>query len=447
MRAIVAIALKDLRLLLRDKADLFWVLLFPILIAFFFGSITGGGGKRAPMPVAIVDEDRTAYSRSIADRLLASEALRAEPASLDSARRLVRRGDLVAYVALLRGTSATFGFGGDSASGIEIGVDPKRTAEREYLRGLVTAALFQSMRSSFGAGGSGREQIDQGLDALRDDPDLDDATRRQRRRLLESLSEFMTVLDSSHVDVAGTAGGLDAGGPGAAAGPGAAVDSGDFAGSESGGPAIRIVEVADEGAGPRSAYEITFPSSIAWALIGVCMSFAVSIVYERITGTFLRLRLAPISRGQVLAGKGLAAFVASMVAVSVVLLLGILVFRVRVADPLLLAAAIASSAFCFTGIMMVIASLGRTPASVSGAGWAVMMVLSMTGGGMIPLIAMPDWMQTVSNFSLVKYAIVSVEGAVWRGFGWGEMLPILAIPLAAGAAGIAIGTRVLVSRD
>jgi ABC-2 type transport system permease protein len=56
-------------------------------------------------------------------------------------------------------------------------------------------------------------------------------------------------------------------------------------------------------------------------------------------------------------------------------------------------------------------------------------------------------MQTVSSFSLVKYAVLSVEGAVWRGFGWGEMLPVLAIPLAAGLAGIVIGTRVLQSRD
>ncbi len=441
MRAILAIAAKDLRLLLRDKADLFWVLGFPILIAFFFGSITGGGGKRAAMPVVIVDQDRTAYSRSIADRLLSSKALRAEEASLDSARLLVRRGDQVAYVALLPGTSATFGFGGDSAGGIEIGVDPKRTAEREYLRGLVTAALVQSLRGSFAAGGSGREQIEQGLGALRDDPDLDAETKRQRRRLLESLDHFMAALDSSGVDVAGVAG---TGGPPSGSPTPAPTPAHDL---ESGGPQIRVVEVADEGAGPRSAYEVTFPSSIAWALIGVCMSFAVSIVYERITGTFLRLRLAPIGRGHVLAGKGLAAFVAALAAVSIVLLLGILVFRVRVADPLLLAAAIVSAAFCFTGVMMVIASLGRTPASVSGAGWAVMMILSMTGGGMIPLIAMPAWMQNVSNFSLVKYAILSVEGAVWRGFGWAEMLPVLAVPLAAGAVGIAIGTRVLSGRD
>lgn len=429
MNAVWAIALKDLRLLLRDKADLFWVLGFPILIAFFFGSITGGGGKRAVMPVAIVDQDRTPYSAEIVKRLTASDALRARAASLDSARLLVRRGDLVGYVAILPGTGESFGFGGDSTSGIEIGVDPRRTAEREYLRGLVTAALFQSMRGSFTAGGGGRDMIRESLERLRADESITPDLRDRRTALLQSLDSFMSQLDANAMGTAGT------------------VAPGDSSSDGAGGPNLRVLEIAEEDSGPRSAYEVTFPSSIAWALIGVCMSFAVSIVYERITGTFLRLRLAPIGRAQVLAGKGVAAFLASLVAVSVVLLLGVALFGVRVSNPLLLAAAIASSAFCFTGVMMIVASLGRTPASVSGAGWAVMMVMSMTGGGMVPLIAMPAWMQRVSDFSLVKYAVLSVEGAVWRGFGWGEMLPVLGVLLLSGLAGVAIGTRVLESRD
>ena len=428
MNAIWAIAWKDLRLLLRDKADLFWVLGFPILIAFFFGSIGGSGGKRAVMPIAVVDQDRTDYSRAIVKRLESSEALKTREAPLDSARLLVRRGDLVAYVALRPGTGGTFGFGGDSTSGIEIGVDPRRSAEREYLRGLVTAALFQSVRGSFAPGGAGRDLVRNGLDRLRDDASIDPERRGRETRLLTSLESFMSALDSSRT-------------------PAGAGDSTTDSSAGAGGPNIRVVEVAESDGGPRTAYEVTFPSSIAWALIGVCMSFAVSIVYERITGTFLRLRLAPISRAQVLAGKGLASFIASLVAVSFVLALGVIAFHVRVSSPLLLVVAIGASAFCFTGVMMVVATLGRTPPSVAGAGWAIMMIMSMTGGGMIPLIAMPAWMQSISNFSVVKYAVLSVEGAVWRGFGWSEMLPVLAVPVLVGLAGIAIGTRVLQSRD
>ena len=420
MNAIWTIAMKDLKLLLRNRAAFFWVLGFPILIALFFGSISGGGGRRAPLSIAIVDLDGTDYSRAIAARLRASDALAVEDASLDSARTSVRKGDRVAYVALHAGAGKSFGFGSDSTGGIEIGVDPRRTAEKEYLRGLVTAALFETMRGSFSSG-YGKRQIEANLESLDADPTLDTAAKARTREFYRSLETFLTVLDSSGFDTgAATAGG---------------------------GPNIRVVEVAETDSGPRSAFEVTFPSSIAWALIGVCMSFAISIVSERVTGTFLRLRLAPVSRSQVLAGKGLACFLASIASVSALLAIGIALFHVRVSNPAMLAAAIAASAFCFTGLMMLVSTLGRTHQSVSGAGWAIMLVMSMTGGGMIPLIAMPAWMQSVSNFSLVKWAVLSVEASVWRGFGWGELLPVLAIPVAAGLVGIWLGTRALQASD
>ena len=433
MKAIWTIAMKDLTLLGRNRAAFFWVLGFPILMALFFGSLIGGGGEQAPLTVAIVDLDGTEYSRAVANRLRASEALKVEDAPLDSARTLVRKGELVAYIALHPGTGRTFGFGADSSSGIEIGVDPRRRAEKEYLRGLVTAALFETMRGSFSAG-FGKRQIDENLASIRADSTLTPSERARSQRLLGSLETFMTALDSSGFASAPNSGGLAGG-------------SAAMTGSSGGGPNLRVVEVAEDDTGPRTGFEVTFPSSIAWALIGVCMSFAVSIVTERVSGTFLRLRLAPVSRSQVLTGKGLACFLAAMFSVSLLLAIGILFLHVRVSDPLMLAVAIAASAFCFTGVMMLVSSLGRTHESVAGAGWAIMLVMSMTGGGMIPLIAMPAWMQAVSNFSLVKWAILSVEGAVWRGFTWVEVLPALAVSAGAGLVGIAIGTRALQSAD
>jgi ABC-2 type transport system permease protein len=178
-----------------------------------------------------------------------------------------------------------------------------------------------------------------------------------------------------------------------------------------------------------------------WALIGVCMSFAIGIVHERLTGTFLRLRLAPISRTQVLLGKALAAFLASMGATGLLLTFASLVLGVRIMNPLALVVALAASAFCFVGLMMVISTLGRTHQAVSGAGWAILLVMSMTGGGMIPLIAMPSWMVAVSHFSLVKWGVLAIEGAIWRGFSWGEMALPLGILVTVGAVGLAVGAR------
>ena len=43
MGAVINLALKDLRLLLRDRFGLFWVLAFPLLMALFFGAIFRSG--------------------------------------------------------------------------------------------------------------------------------------------------------------------------------------------------------------------------------------------------------------------------------------------------------------------------------------------------------------------------------------------------------------------
>ena len=430
MNALLTIARKDLKLLARNKAAAFWVLGFPIAMAIFMGAAFSNDGGPGRLSIAVVDQDQTPYSKSLILRLRESEALTVSETTLDSATAAVRRGKLSAYVALRPGMSQNFGFGADSTSGIEIGIDPRQRAMADMLRGLVSQAVFLGMRESFGSGGSGRDMVAQQLEHLRADTTVTPERRERNENMLHSLESFMTTLDSVET-LQGTS---DTTAAASVADRGA-------------GPRIHMVQVTGEDDGPRTPYEVTFPAALGWALVGTCMSFVVSIVYERLTGTFLRLRLAPVSRAQVLAGKALACFMACLGSTAVLLLIGTLFLHIRVTNPLGLLAAIVAAAFCFTGLMMLVASMGRSPQSVSGAGWAVMLVMSMTGGGMIPLFAMPPWMQKLSNFSLVKWSILGVEGAVWRGFSWSEMALPLGILVAAGAIGLGLGAWVLGRSD
>jgi ABC-2 type transport system permease protein len=207
------------------------------------------------------------------------------------------------------------------------------------------------------------------------------------------------------------------------------------------GPKIEFVAVAEEGSGPRSAFEISFAQAIAWALNGTVAAFAMSLVKERVDGTFLRLRLAPLTRGRILAGKGLACLAACAATVTFLLVVGTAIFRVRISNPVGILVAIASVGVAFTGIMMLISTLGRTERSVAGAGWAILLVCSMLGGGMVPLIAMPEWMRTVSHASPVKWAILGMEGGIWRGFTLAEILVPCGILVAAGVVFFAAGVK------
>ena len=91
--------------------------------------------------------------------------------------------------------------------------------------------------------------------------------------------------------------------------------------------------------------------------------------------------------------------------------------------------------------MMLVASLGRTEKGAAGAGWAIMMPMSMLGGGMMPLAVMPAWMQPLSVVSPVRWTILAYEGAIWRGFSLAEMALPCAILVGIGAVAFALGAR------
>jgi ABC-2 type transport system permease protein len=153
--------------------------------------------------------------------------------------------------------------------------------------------------------------------------------------------------------------------------------------------------------------------------------------------------MAPLTRGQLLAGKALACFASISLLQVLLFSIGVVGFGIRISSlPLLIVACVSASAG-FVGFMMMIAGMGRTEQGTSGAGWAMLMPMTMFGGGMMPQFVMPPWMQTVGNLSPVKWAILGLEGAVWRNFTVAEMLLPTGILLAFGAVCFALGVRAL----
>jgi ABC-2 type transport system permease protein len=421
MRAALTIALKDLRQLWRDRFGMFWVLMFPLLMALFFGAMFSGGDDTVrKLKVAWVKESASEAATEFRAQLGQSSALVVIDLPLDSARQLVAGGKLVAFIRYLDSADARGGFGLPSGN-IRVGIDPSRKAEAGYLEGILSQAYFNRLQKLFSDFAGARNWIQREITNIDSSPGM---SPEQRARHQSSLRLFDTALASM--------GQLDS-----------AADSGRDGDSPFGRLDLKFEDVAVARTGPRSSWEITFPQSLQWAMIGCVAAFALGLVVERTRGTYMRLRLAPISRTQILAGKGLACFIASTSICLVLMLFGILVFKVRVASYPLLLAAIVAAAICFVGIMMLVSVLGKTENSVAGAGWAIMLVMSMTGGGMVPLMFMPPWLGTLANFSPIKWSILALEGAIWRGFGWSEMLTPLAVLIGVGVVGFAVGVTVL----
>jgi ABC-2 type transport system permease protein len=410
---VLALAGKDLRLLVRNRAALFFSLGWPVLIATFFGLIFGGGGERGRIHVGAVDEDGTPASVALLTRLAATEGVQVTPLGRAEAEARVQSGKLTAAVMVPKGYAEAEGrlFSGAPRK-LELAVDPSRTAEAAMLEGILTGAAMQSMQDLFSGGEPAERMVDTAL------ADLEAAPAGPRRTSTERfLGELRTFF-----------------GTGASAGGRGATGAGGWKPLEIEKRSLRADRV-----GPASAFDVTFPQGIIWGVIGCALGFALSLVQERTRGTLTRLRAAPLSAGHVLAGKALACFTAIAAVEALLLAVGRFGFGVRPASWGLAAAAAASVAICFVGIMMLVAVLGKTEQSASGLGWAIMMPLTMLGGGMVPLFAMPAWMQAAGTVSPVKWGILALEGAIWRGFTPAQLAGPCAVLVLVGIAGFTVG--------
>lgn len=435
----LALAMKDLRLLYRDKVSLFFAFVFPILYALFFGSLFQGVGREigGRMEVLLVDEDQTPASQSLVARLSdpnRTRELRAEVVDRQTALDQVRHGKRVAFVAIPAGFGAAEAdrFAGQIPR-LEVGADPAHGAVAGMLRAVLFQVMGRRMEDTFANAASMRAEIAKAREAIQNDPN-ESAQRTMLLPFLGALDVFLGQMERQQPTT-------DTSGERPAAGR---TWSGAFRGLQ---PAeIVAVDTQLEHHGPRNAWVVSFPQAICWGIMGCAAGFGISLVVERQHGTLTRLRLAPVSFWSILAGKALACFIAVTAVSTGLLVLLSLMPQVVIRSPGLLAIAVLCVSVCFTGMMMLLAALGRTEQSASGISWALLTIMAMVGGGTIPVFFMPEWLQRLSSISPVKWAIIAFEGPLWREYRLVEMLPSCGVLLAIGTVCFAAGV-VVISRS
>jgi linearmycin/streptolysin S transport system permease protein len=386
-RQILALSGKDLRLLLRDRGGAFVTFVFPFVYSIFFGLVLAARNDVASaIPVALVDDDHSPTSVAFAQRLADADELAVSSVDRDNALDLVRRGQYAALIVLPVGFGARLaGHDASERPRIEFSGDPARRAELAVIRGVLTESVFEA--------------------SLGSPSDRDDQPARNTAPRTTNAPRL-------------------------------------------GGP-IELVErnVIERPTASTNSYAISFPQGVIWGVLGCCASFSISIATERSRGTLSRLRIAPIGRSTILAGKAAACLVSIWSLGVCVFGVGWLAFGVTPGSIAHLAISLTVIPVAFVGIMMLLSTLGRTERSTGGISWAVLLAMAMLGGGMVPAMFMPHWMQTLGVISPVRWAILAMEGAVWRGFSTVDMLTPWIILLVVGVVCFAIGAAHLARMD
>jgi ABC-2 type transport system permease protein len=415
------LARKDWLLLLRDKAALFFTFGFPLIIAVFFGTAFSGGGQTATIPLAVTDLDNSSQSREWIAGLQETDALNITLLPEDKAREQVRKGAQNAMLVIPPG----FGRAREQLFDPEIPevrlvVSPGSKATRQMLEGMLMARAAKDMQQLMSDTDAMLANLNDNIAQL--DDELQEGLPEDARVFFNKLREMLTAL--KQLETSKTA------------------DNGrdNMAGFQGFTPLlIRHDEIHRDAREPQNTYAISFPQGMVWGILGVISTFALTLVSEVRQGTMARLMSMPLGHGDVLGGKALGCFFSLVAVMSLLLALGMLFFGIRVQNPAVLLIAIFSSALGFTGLMLLLSVLGKTEKSASGLSWAVLMVLAMTGGGMIPLFVMPRWMANLGQFSPVQWTVLSFEGALWREFSVAEVLPYASLLVLLGVGGMLLG--------
>ena len=419
MRASLELALKDLRLLSRDRAAAFFTFVFPLAIALFFGYVFSGTTAE-PMRVAAFVESASPAADTLVRALSEDGAFvlnRVE--SREDGERLVRSGTAAALVVV----PASYSEGVDgmlTGAGPHLGlvVDPSRRAEGSMLVGKVHEVGFRTVFSSM----ADPVQFGRALDRMEASLKDSELSASDQLAIRVALGRARSMAAKSSKDAgAGGASGMSGWKP----------------------VSVDVTELAMRPGIPANSFAISFTQGVAWALFGAVLAFGSGIAEERQRGTLVRLRVSPMSPNDILMGKALACFLTCMATEWLLVFFGVAFFHVAVSSWLAMAVVIAVTAFGFSGLMMLLAAGFRTEGGAQGAGRAVLLVLAMVGGGTVPLVFMPPFLRAASNISPFKWAVMAAEGATWRNWGPDEMWLPLAVLAAIGAIGLTAGTALV----
>ena len=165
----------------------------------------------------------------------------------------------------------------------------------------------------------------------------------------------------------------------------------------------RIWQLDSQPAGKRlevpSGFEQAIPGILVmFTLLVLLTSGASMLTVERNEGLLRRLASAPITRGEVVAGKWTGRMALAVVQVGVALVIGTYLFNMAWGPDLAMIAVLLAgwAAFCASAGLL-LGSLASTEGQAAGLGVLLANLLAALGGCWWPIEVTPDWMQFIQK--------------------------------------------------
>jgi ABC-2 type transport system permease protein len=374
----------------RDRGAVMLGFIVPIAFFTIFAGIFGSRkGGTDPVPMVVVDEDRSEFSRRFVKALQGEAGLQVETlrqtGAYDSAsaEQAVKAGAVSVAVILPRGFGAApISFSREATgSRLQILNDSSDPIAAQVVFGLIQKAAMLSMPDAMAT--EGTRMLDRYSGGL---------TPGQRARIDSSMAALRSYLDtrgdSARTDPkGGLSGGL------------IAADIRDVVGENKKNPLVAFY------AAGIGVMFLLFSASAAGG----------SILDEADSGTLDRILSSRVTMTHLLLGKMGYAALLGFLQLTVMFLWGAFAFRVELFRHLggflvmTTATALASS-----GLGLALASACKTRAQLSSLTTLVVLIMSALGGSMVPRFIMPALLQKIGFVTFNAWAIDGFTKIFWR---------------------------------
>jgi ABC-2 type transport system permease protein len=413
MIPLFALIRKDIILFLHDKRALVLTLLMPILLAAFFGYLTGGSGKKeaSKIEIALVQDDQHLISQKIVAGLKADASLQIQEISLEKAQELVRKGKLAVAIVLPAGFGDAAGaalFGAKEKPDLPLYYDPSQGTVLAMIKGILAQHVMQSVSAEMFSGTSGTNMVDQTIAEL-DAVPAQNSEQKELKTFLGSLKNFQQHQQSksSENELASTKG------PQKEIGLTMPFNTKEEALSAKNGIASAY-----------NGYAHSFAGMTVQFILFLAIDAGIGVLLSRKQGLWNRLLAAPIGMNTLIIARALSCALIALFVSCVLCAVAILVFQVEILGSILGLIGVAISFALMTASFgLLIAAFGKTPEAARGIATFATLVLVMLGGAWMPSFFFPQWLQDITIFIPTRWAVDGFDAMTWRGLGIEAALP------------------------
>ena len=389
----LSIAVKDLKILVRDRGLVLQLFLLPLLFILAFSTIMALGDEEATIRLPVVNLDSGGeVAQGLMEGLKTAEGIEVVAYSTEEeATAALDEGEIVRVLTI------PAGFSEDVQSGrrttLELVNSPDASGEQ-------TAAV----REVIGAVASTYSLETQLIEAF-----------RQMDQMMAMGSPEYRVFNETTIEEQARS---------------------QFVRSREGALVSAVLRLPKSLIGEREelGVQVTVAGFMVLFVFLTAQATAQSIHEEKKVGSFRRLLAAPMSKAELLAGKMIPNFVVTLAQIVVILAAGVFLFpllgmeRLTLGkDPLALVVLSVLVALCSSSIGVLIAAVARTESQVSSISSVGLWVMGALGGAFMPTFLLGGAIETISKVVPHSWANTAYYDLLLRGKGIADIALELAV--------------------